>query len=131
MAMAKVYEATATREGRWWLIRVPEIDAVTQARRASEINEMTAGLIQAVLDLDSPPEVTVTIELPDDAATAWTEAGRLHTRALETEARAATIRRRVIRQLLADGWTQADAAAALGVSYQRVQQLAQDRANSK
>lgn len=125
--MSQVYEATATREGRWWLIRVPKIDVVTQARNTREIAEMAAGVVQAMLDLDEPPEVKVTIQLPESAATAWEEAGDLHHRAAADEQRAAALRRQVVHQLLADGWSQTDASAALGLSYQRVQQLAQHR----
>lgn len=70
--VSKVYEATATREGRWWLVRVPEVEgAVTQARHAREIAEMAAGLVQALLDLEEPPEVKVTIQLPAAVDTAW------------------------------------------------------------
>lgn len=123
--MNKVYEATATREGRWWLIRVPEVhNAVTQARNAREIAEMAAGVVQALLDLDETPEIKVTIQLPAAAAAAWREATDLHSRAAADEQRAAVLRRQVIRQLLADGWTQTDASTALGLSQQRVHQLA-------
>lgn len=123
--MSKVYEATATREGRWWLVRVPEVEgAVTQARHAREIGEMAAGVVQALLDLEEPPEVKVTIELPAVVDTAWQEASDLHRSAADAEQRAAALRRQVIRQLLADGWTQTDASTALGLSQQRVQQLA-------
>lgn len=125
--VSKAYQATATREGRWWIIRVPEIDAVTQARNAREITEMAAGVVQAMLDLDEAPEVKVTIQLPEDAADAWEEASDLHRRAAADEQRAATLRRQVVQGLLRNGWSQTDASAALGLSYQRVQQLAQHR----
>lgn len=123
--MNKVYEATAFREGRWWLIRVPEVDhAVAQARNAREIAEMAAGVVQALLDLEEPPEIKVTIQLPPTAEAAWQEARDLHSRAAAAEQRAGVLRRQVVRQLLADGWTQTDASTALGLSQQRVQQLA-------
>lgn len=119
------YTATATREGRWWIIRVDDVDgATTQARHARDIPEMAAGVVQALLDLDEPPEVEVTINLPPDAAAAWTEAADLHQRAEDDERRAAALRRQVVRQLLEDGWSQIDASIALGLSHQRVQQLA-------
>ena len=64
--MTKVYEATAKREGKWWLITVPELDAVTQARHVREIEEMAAGLVMALLDLDEgEAKVNVTVELPE------------------------------------------------------------------
>lgn len=123
--VSKVYGAIATREGRWWLIRVPEINnAITQARNAREIAETAAGVIQALLDLKEPPEVRVIIQLPKAAEAAWQEAGDLYRRAAADEQRAAVLRRQVVRQLLSDGWTQSDASTALGLSQQRVQQLA-------
>lgn len=120
----QVYEATATREGRWWLIRVPELDLVTQARNSREIDEMAAGVIEAALDLEGPPEVRVTIELPEGTAADWQEVGELQQQAEDAKQRAAALRRQVVRELIAAGWTQTDAAGALGLSYQRVQQLA-------
>lgn len=120
-----VYEATATREGRWWTIRVHGVEnAVTQARHVREIDEMAAGVVQALLDLDEPPEVRVTLELPDGIAADWEVAGALQRQADADEQRAATLRRQVVRRLLDDGWSQIDASTALGLSYQRVQQLA-------
>lgn len=85
---------------------------------------MAAGVVQALLDLDEPPEVEVTIKLPADAAAAWAEAADLHQRAEDDERRAAGLRRQVVRQLLEEGWSQIDASIALGLSHQRVQQLA-------
>jgi hypothetical protein len=41
--MAKTFTATARREGTWWIITVPELDAVTQARHVRDINEMATG----------------------------------------------------------------------------------------
>ncbi len=119
------YEATASREGHWWIIRVHGIEnAVTQARRVRDINEMAAGVVQAILDLHDPPEVKVTIELPEAVAEEWAEASELQRRADEGERRAANLRRHAVRRLLDEGWSQFDAGAALGISHQRVQQLA-------
>jgi hypothetical protein len=39
------YEIEVTRDGRWWMIHVPEIDQLTQARHAGEIEEMAQSLI--------------------------------------------------------------------------------------
>ena len=48
------FEATARREGRWWIVTVDELQAVTQARSVREIDDMATGLVSALLDV--PPE---------------------------------------------------------------------------
>ena len=40
------YEVTAEPDGRFWLIRVPAIGRVTQARNVKEIESMAAELIE-------------------------------------------------------------------------------------
>src|ERR1700738_1805308 len=39
------YKVEVTRDGRWWMIHVPEIDQLTQARRIGEIVPMAESLI--------------------------------------------------------------------------------------
>lgn len=34
------YKIEVERDGRWWMIHVPEIDQLTQARRIGEIEDM-------------------------------------------------------------------------------------------
>lgn len=127
--MAHTYEATATREGRWWIIRIPELDAVTQARTVHEIDTMAKGLVTALLDLDEDEaDVAVAIELPASVTSAWQQADELQSRADSDSRKAGALRRGVVRELLDDEHlTQSDAGALLGLSYQRIQQLAKDR----
>ncbi|MDR5700638.1 antitoxin HicB [Agromyces aerolatus] len=127
--MTKTYQARARREGRWWIISVPELDAVTQARTVREIDRMARGLIEALLDLDEAEvRVDVTIELPVSVADAWREAAELQARAERDSRRAAELRRDVVETLLgAEQLTQSEAGTLLGISYQRVQQLAGPR----
>ncbi|BBU23272.1 hypothetical protein [Mycobacterium xenopi] len=44
------YEIEVERDGRWWMIRVPEIDQLTQARRIDEIEDMARSLIAISTD---------------------------------------------------------------------------------
>lgn len=46
------YKVEVSREGRWWMIHVPEIDQLTQARRISEIEDMARSLV--AISIDSP-----------------------------------------------------------------------------
>jgi ribosomal protein L12E/L44/L45/RPP1/RPP2 len=124
--MTKVYAATARREGRWWIISVPELDAVTQARNVREIDRMASGLVEALLDVDEEEvKVDVVVELPASVAVAWREANDLQARAEADSRRAASLRREVVSTLLGpERLTQSETGALLGMSYQRVQQLA-------
>ncbi|MHB1172705.1 MAG: type II toxin-antitoxin system HicA family toxin [Lacisediminihabitans sp.] len=126
VAAPREFEATATREGKWWIITVPELDAATQARNVREIDDMATGLVIALLDLgEDDVKVNVTVELPAGVAAAWREAEALQTQADADEQRAAALRRAAVKELLSVGrLSQAEAGAVLGLSYQRVQQLA-------
>ena len=44
------YNVEVTRDGRWWMIHVPEIDQLTQARRVGEIEDMARSLIAVSTD---------------------------------------------------------------------------------
>jgi len=126
MTAIREFDAVATREGKWWIITVPELDAVTQARNIREIDDMAGGLISALLDIDEDLiHVSVSLELPETVAAVWSEATVLHEQAVVDERRSSTLRRRAVRELLtSSGLSQKDAARVLGLSAQRVQQLA-------
>lgn len=124
--MTHVYSATAEREGRWWLITVPELDAVTQARTVREIDMMATGLVAALLDLEEDDvQVNVSVKLPESVAEAWAEADKLQSEVDVATRRAAALRRAAVKTLLSEEHlSQSDAGALLGLSYQRIQQLA-------
>ena len=122
----RTFDAIASREGRWWLVRVPELDAVTQARSIREIPLMATDLVAALLDVEEA-DVTVNLsyEIPEAIAATWHEAETLRAQANAAEERAAVLRRAAVRALLIDEhMSQAEAGAMLGLSKQRVQQLA-------
>lgn len=39
MNAARVLEATAVKEGKWWTITIPELNQVTATKKASEVQE--------------------------------------------------------------------------------------------
>ncbi|MBA0046300.1 hypothetical protein [Mycobacteroides sp. LB1] len=45
------YDIQVTRDGKWWMIHVPEIDQLTQARSQGEVEEMARGLIAVHQDV--------------------------------------------------------------------------------
>jgi hypothetical protein len=44
------YTYNVTRDGRFWLIHVPELDRFTQARNLREVDEMVVDLISVVTE---------------------------------------------------------------------------------
>jgi hypothetical protein len=44
------YDVEVTRDGRWWMIHIPELDGLTQARNEGEIEEMARDFIAVTTD---------------------------------------------------------------------------------
>jgi hypothetical protein len=66
MAAVPTYHAEVTRDGRFWLARVPEINRSTQALRYRDVPVMAAELIEIVegvrgVDYDLPVAVRRTV----------------------------------------------------------------------
>ena len=60
------YTARVTREGKWWMIAIPEIDGLTQARRLSDAREMAREYIAVTADRSIDDiEVTLSVESVD------------------------------------------------------------------
>jgi len=125
MTEPRQLEATATRDGRWWLVRIPELDAVGQARTVRDIFAV-AGEV-AALHLNVPEEevdVHVTVHVTEEAERLWEQARQVEEEARAVQQRAAELRREAVRRARADGYKFDAAAAAFGVTPGRVQQLA-------
>lgn len=58
------FTATAHREGNWWVIEIPELGQATQARKATDIDEMARDLIAVMRNVD-PSEVQVAVTALD------------------------------------------------------------------
>ncbi len=122
------YSVDVEREGRWWMISVPEIGGLTQARRIGEIEEMARSLI-AVSTGTPVAEVSVRvarIAIPgnSDIASAAEHVRQLRSDAAGAEARAVRESGDFAAMLTAAGIPVRDTAALIGVSPQRVSQLA-------
>lgn len=121
----KTIRAVASREGRWWIIRLPELNTVTQARTVGKIEAMARDL--AALWLETEPSriaIDVEISMPDSARVKWDEAKTLFASARRDEQTAAALSRDAIRELREQGLTYSDSAALLGISVARAHQLA-------
>ena len=121
------YKIEVTRDGRWWMIRIPEVDGLTQARRLSEVDYMARDYLALVTH--SPIErisvEVVSIEVPDygDISRAAHRLVDERKRAAEEVARAQKFTAQYARDLVALKVPIRDVAELLDLSFQRVSQL--------
>ncbi|WP_240630609.1 HicB family toxin-antitoxin system [Mycolicibacterium sp. GF69] len=48
--MTTTYKVEVQRDGKWWMIHIPDIDGLTQARRLNEVTDMARSLIAISTD---------------------------------------------------------------------------------
>lgn len=131
------YRVNVTRDGRWWMVTVPELDGyvgadgainvgdTTQARRLADVPTEARDFICTVTDC-APSEVGMDISIVVDGVDVTARAGKL---AADREvadryaAAAAAEARTLARDLAARGVAVRDVGDVLGVSFQRAQQL--------
>jgi predicted RNase H-like HicB family nuclease len=115
--------ANVERDGKWWAIRVPEIDGLfSQAKRLDKVEFMVKDAARLLgVEVEA---VTVVPALQDeDAALVETaKVRRADLRRAEAEASAAS--RNAVARLRALGLPVRDVATLMGVSPQRVSVLA-------
>jgi len=118
-------KARARRDGRWWYIEFSELGTSGQARTIKEIDEIALEVAALWLDVDeSTLNVTVELDLPERAARLWNQANEADARAREDAKAAAALRRSAVAALQEEHISKADAARLLGLSPQRISQLA-------
>lgn len=122
----KTYSALVSREGKWWMVHIPELNGLTQARRLADAGLMAREWIAVNLDLDlEDVEVTVSVAdidgIPVAASLETIQSERKQAAELEREAseRAAAL----AKSLAAKDIPVRDIGAAMGVSFQRAHQL--------
>ena len=120
----KTYDVNVERDGKFWLITIPELDGATQGRTLQEVPEMAKDYISLVTEEPEDSfELNVTVTLPPAARQHWEKALILRRRELESRAESAAESRAAARALKEQGLTLRDIGAALDVSYQRAHQL--------
>lgn len=121
-----MYRVVAQRHGKWWVLIVPAVPgAVSQARRLDQVDWWIRDAIALVLEVPEDSfDIEVDVQLPKD------ELAELRTLKAE-QAEAARLQesssertKTLIGQLEAEGLTRRDIGRVLGVSHQRVSQLA-------
>lgn len=120
------YRVDVSREGKWWMVAIPELDGLTQARRLEEAPLMAREYIAATLDLEVS-EVRVQVASVDVDGVDVTQAiAQLESEKVEADAardRVAEDTRRLAQTLAAKKVPVRDIGAILGVSHQRAHQL--------
>ncbi|WP_343320527.1 hypothetical protein AAFM46_16735 (plasmid) [Arthrobacter sp. TMP15] len=124
MTTVRTLEANAYKEGKWWMVSIPEIDGLTQCKTIEKIPEQAADL--AAILLDVPVEqiaVTITYTMDEEAAAAnesWHQAqAQLAAARTNVDARLADL----ARTLKTKGYTLKDIGALTGYTFQRISQI--------
>jgi hypothetical protein len=120
------YRVEVTREGKWWMVSIPELDGLTQARRLEDASAMARDYIAVALDIPTS-DVELNVAVIDvDGVNVADAIARLEAEKLEAEAareRVAEDTRRLAQTLASSKVPVRDIGAILGVSHQRAHQL--------
>lgn len=114
------------RDGKWWMIEIPEIDGLTQARRLGEVEDMARSFIAVDQDL-APSEIELknpqVLVAGNDLASTMKEILDLRISARKLEEQVAALMVETARKLAKAEVPLRDIGTALEVSHQRVHQL--------
>lgn len=123
--MSKTYPVHVTRDGRWWMVHIPELNELTQARRVSEVARMAQEVI--ALHTGTPVDkvsVDIAIAVEDLAVSDLVRAALDHRkRAEDLERQALAESQSLARALVSRDVPMRDIGELLGISHQRVHQL--------
>lgn len=118
----KTYHAEVARDGKFWLIRIPEIGRSTQALRYRDVRPMAAELIEIMGETEEY-DLQVAVALPSAVEDHLARAEVLRAEAAQKNSEAAMESRAAVRELISQGLSQREAGEILGLSFQRVNQL--------
>jgi DNA-binding transcriptional regulator LsrR (DeoR family) len=125
------YHADVERDGRFWRVRVPDIDRSTQARSLSEAEAMVRDLIAIMTDVPQNSfDVDMRIILPQDVQIELDQSQVLREQAKQSQAEAARLARDAAHRLHTLGLSLRDIGRALGVTFQRAKQLVDEAAQA-
>ena len=110
---------------RWWTLFCPEPSIVSQCRSLSRVREEIAPIIAEVEGVDEDDvELSINYKLPDDYFAHIATAERAREISEREAAKTREETRKAARVLIDSGVTMRDAGTIMGLSYQRVAQLA-------
>lgn len=126
--MSTLWDATAEPVGRFWHIEVKGIDGATQARKASEVDSMVRDFIHMHSgEQASRIKLNLKIKLPTAVRHELQKAEKLKAESEEARKAASLAVSKAAFLLKEDGLTVRDIGLALGLSFQRAQQLLKNR----
>lgn len=124
----KTYTVEAERSGEWWVVvGRGELDGIfTQARTLDQLERVMLPDAVALIKDVAPGsfDVRVVPRVPDAIHALEVEAQRTRDEAEAARGRATRAMAGLVRRMLDDGYTLRDVARVLGISYQRVHQIA-------
>lgn len=125
--MKHEYKIAIERDGRWWMVHIPELDGLTQARRLSEAELMAREWI-AVSTRTPIADVAVhvtNITVPDmgNVQRSAEELIFMRDQAAQAVKKAQNMAAGFVRELTAAGIPVRDAGELLHLSPQRISQL--------
>jgi predicted RNase H-like HicB family nuclease len=124
VAQVTTYRVIATQEERFWLLSVPELDVVTQARTLDRAEATVRDLIAVWLDVPADSfAVEVEPRLDDEWTKLLRETRDARTTADKASARASEMLRTSVTTLHDAGLSEREVGSLVGISYQRVQQV--------
>lgn len=131
------YRANVYRDGKWWMIDVPELDgltrpdgttnvsSLTQARHYSEIEQQARDFICTAADV-APSTIDLDLHITVDGLDVIATAEKIaadRKAAADAEARALSTAKETAKKLRAAGVSLSDIGSVIGVSLQRVSQI--------
>ncbi|GFG75031.1 hypothetical protein [Mycobacterium botniense] len=125
--MTSEYKIEIVRDGRWWMVRVPELNGLTQARRLSEAKLMGREWIAVTtgtpLDDVSVQVSSITVPGCGDVHEAAQDIIDMRERAAIATRKAQDLTEALANELVSAGIPVRDAGELLEVSPQRISQL--------
>ena len=130
MAAMKTYTAVCEPGERWWAIEIPEVPrgAYTQARRLGDVEHMARDLLSLIFEVPEDSfRVVVKPQLGPELDELVRRARRTRARAEDAARASADANATAVTSLLALGLSMREAGQILGLSHQRVAQIAAAR----
>jgi hypothetical protein len=125
VATVTTFHVEVRRDGKFWLIRIPKLDRSTQALRYKDVAIMADELIGIMTGLrEDEYDLEIKVILPSAVQDRLARAEVLREESDRKQAEAAAEARAAVRELLAQGLSQREAGQVLGLSFQRINQLA-------
>jgi hypothetical protein len=122
----KVYGVQVTREGKWWMVAIPELGGLTQARRLSDAAEMAKDYIAVTTNVPRDSfDINLTVENVDGVEVASVLSVIIDDRetARRLEREASEKAECLAKDLRSRGVPLRDVGTILHVSHQRAHQL--------